>query len=35
VRPNDRNIASVAFWYQALPAAAFPALPHRDELEVI
>ncbi len=29
------DIASVAFWYQALPTAPFPALPERDALEVI
>jgi hypothetical protein len=28
------DVASVAFWYQTLPAAPFPALPARDELEV-
>ena len=28
------DLASVAFWYQTLPAARFPALPSRDELEV-
>jgi hypothetical protein len=29
------DIASVAYWYQALPAAPFPALPDRDALEII
>jgi hypothetical protein len=29
------DIASTAFWYQSLPAAPFPRLPGRDELEVI
>jgi hypothetical protein len=29
------DIASVAYWYQALPTAPFPALPDRDSLEVI
>jgi hypothetical protein len=29
------DIASVAFWYQALPTNPFPALPDRDYLEVI
>ena len=29
------DIASVAYWYQALPTAPFPALPDRDALEVI
>jgi hypothetical protein len=29
------DISSTAFWYQAEPHAQFPALPERDELEVI
>jgi len=29
------DIASVAYWYQTLPTAPFPALPDRDYLEVI
>lgn len=33
--PLQDDIASVAYWYQTLPAAPFPALPGRDELEVI
>ncbi len=33
--PLQDDIASVAFWYQTLPAAPFPALPDRDYLEVI
>ena len=33
--PLQDDIASVAFWYQALPTAPFPALPDRDSLEVI
>ncbi|MCC6697014.1 MAG: DUF2961 domain-containing protein [Candidatus Hydrogenedentes bacterium] len=33
--PNQDDMASVAFWYQAEPHAAFPALPDRDALEVI
>lgn len=33
--PLQDDIASVAFWYQALPAAPFPALPDKDYLEVI
>ena len=33
--PNQDDIASVAFWYQAEPHAAFPTLPDRDYLEVI
>jgi hypothetical protein len=33
--PLQDDIASTAFWYQALPTAAFPRLPDRDFLEVI
>ena len=33
--PLQCDIASVAYWYQALPTAAFPQLPDRDYLEVI
>ena len=33
--PLQDDIASVAFWYQTLPTAPFPALPGRDALEVI
>jgi hypothetical protein len=33
--PLQDDIASVAFWYQTLPSAPFPALPERDTLEVI
>lgn len=33
--PLQDDIASVAFWYQTLPHAAFPALPDRDYLEVL
>jgi hypothetical protein len=33
--PLRDDIASVAYWYQTLPAAPFPPLPGRDELEVI
>jgi hypothetical protein len=33
--PLQDDIASVAYWYQTLPHAPFPALPHRDVLEVI
>lgn len=33
--PNQDDIASVAFWYQTLPTAPFPALPDADYLEVI
>ena len=33
--PLQDDIASVAYWYQTLPAAPFPKLPERDYLEVI
>ena len=33
--PLQDDIASVAFWYQTLPAAPFPPLPDRDYLEII
>ena len=33
--PLQDDIASVAYWYQAEPHAAFAALPDRDYLEVI
>ena len=33
--PLQDDIASVAYWYQALPTAPFPALPERDCLEII
>jgi hypothetical protein len=33
--PLQDDIASVAYWYQTLPTAPFPALPNRDSLEVI
>ncbi len=33
--PLQDDIASVAYWYQQLPAAPFPALPDKDYLEVI
>ena len=33
--PLQDDIASVAYWYQSLPTAAFPELPGRDQLEVI
>jgi hypothetical protein len=32
--PLQDDIASVAYWYQTLPTAAFPELPERDQLEV-
>jgi hypothetical protein len=33
--PLQDDIASVAYWYQTLPASPFPALPDKDYLEVI
>ncbi len=33
--PLQDDIASVAYWYQALPTAPFPPLPERDALEII
>lgn len=33
--PLQDDIASVAYWYQALPTTAFPTLPDRDQLEII
>ena len=33
--PLQDDIASVAFWYQTLPAAPFPPLPDREYLEII
>ncbi len=33
--PLQDDIASVAFWYQTLPTAKFPALPDKDYLEII
>ena len=33
--PLQDDIASVAYWYQTLPTAPFPALPDKDYLEVI
>ena len=33
--PLQDDIASVAYWYQTLPSAPFPALPDRDYLEFI
>jgi hypothetical protein len=33
--PLQDDIASVAYWYQTLPAAQFPPLPDRDGLEII
>ncbi|MEA4862292.1 MAG: glycoside hydrolase family 172 protein [Victivallaceae bacterium] len=33
--PLQDDIASVAYWYQTLPTAPFPALPLRDALEIV
>jgi D-arabinan exo alpha-(1,3)/(1,5)-arabinofuranosidase (non-reducing end) len=33
--PLQDDIASVAYWYQTLPAAPLPPLPDRDGLEII
>ena len=33
--PLQDDISSVAFWYQTLPTAPFPALPERDALQII
>jgi len=33
--PLQDDISSVAYWYQTLPAAPFPALPNKDALEII
>ena len=33
--PLQDDIASVAYWYQTLPTAAFPKLPDKDYLEII
>jgi hypothetical protein len=33
--PLRDDIASVAYWYQALPTAPFPQLPEANELEII
>ena len=33
--PLQDDLASVAYWYQLLPTAPFPALPDKDYLEVI
>jgi hypothetical protein len=33
--PLQDDIASVAYWYQALPTAPFPKLPDKDFLEVV
>ena len=33
--PLQDDVSSVAYWYQTLPTAEFPALPDRDYLEII
>ncbi|MBU8901436.1 MAG: DUF2961 domain-containing protein [Victivallales bacterium] len=33
--PLQDDISSVAYWYQTIPAAAFPEFPDRDYLEII
>ena len=33
--PAQDDISSVAYWYQTLPTAPFPALPDKDYLEVL
>jgi len=33
--PLKDDIASVAFWYQTLPATKFPELPSPNELEIV
>ena len=33
--PLQDDLCSVAFWYQTLPTAPFPALPDRDFLEIV
>lgn len=33
--PLQDDLASVAYWYQSLPSSPFPALPDRDDLEII
>ncbi len=33
--PLQDDIASVAYWYQALPTAPFPPLPNKEYLEII
>jgi hypothetical protein len=33
--PLQDDIASIAFWYQTLPTAPFPAIPDADYLEVV
>ena len=33
--PRQDDLASVAYWYQTLPAAVFPTLPSKEYLEII
>jgi hypothetical protein len=33
--PLQDDISSVAFWYQTLPSEPFPALPQKDDLEIV
>ena len=33
--PLQDDISSVAYWYQTLPSKSFPALPTKDDLEII
>jgi len=33
--PGQHDICSTAYWYQELPAAPFPELPQRNELEIV
>ena len=33
--PLQDDIASVAYWYQTIPAAPFPPLPDKDYMEII
>ena len=33
--PREDDIATVAYWYQALPTAPFPPLPDRNGLEIL
>jgi hypothetical protein len=33
--PLQDDMASVAFWYQSLPAKPFPKLPDKDDLEIV
>jgi hypothetical protein len=33
--PGQHDICSVAYWYQMLPTPEFPALPGRNELEIV